>query len=152
MNTTGCYDCPACKTPGSITIAASADQRGQAVAMAMMGAPVRVAKCSACDREGRLMPGTSDEQGLRTFARVYCEDAGLGMEVGKRYRIVWRGEMHRKDHESVMDFLGRAKGTPVALNFNARPVAGTQLLYADYIKSVDEVPGDTKIVLDRVVR
>jgi hypothetical protein len=145
------YDCPVCKAPGSVTIADEDAPHAQAVARAMMGGNVKHVACSACDKDGRMMPGWSDEYGLRVFARVHAEDAGLGLEPGKRYRIVWRSDLHRKDHESVMDFMGRAKGTPAALNFSARPVAGTQMLYADYIKSVTEVPESTRVVLSRVV-
>ncbi|HEY1292867.1 MAG TPA: hypothetical protein VGJ60_07310 [Chloroflexota bacterium] len=140
------YDCPACKAPESITIVELADQRLQQFAVDMMGAPVRRIVCSACDRDGRLMPGMNDQEGLRLFAHCFADDAGLGMESGKRYRIVWRGEMHRKDHESVVDFLGRAKGTPVALNFS-----GSTMILANDIKSVSAVPQSSRIVLDRVV-
>lgn len=72
----------------------------------------------------------------------------IHFEVGRTYRLVHRGEHQPQDVESVLVYLGPDTDHHAHL-FNARPVAGTQLIAASWIRSVYEVPDGTACYLNR---
>lgn len=64
--------------------------------------------------------------------------------VGQRYRIIYRSDAHRVDRVAVMDYMGSMRvnwglrGSPDdTLVFSARPIAGTQNMPMEWIKSIE---------------
>jgi hypothetical protein len=71
------------------------------------------------------------------------------MVPNKRYRILHKSEAQRYSRMSVMTYLGRGGASGDELQFNARPVAGTQALPDEWIYAIEEVPPDTPVTLNK---
>lgn len=55
---------------------------------------------------------------------------------GKVYEIRWRGPSQRYDRRSVLRFIGTSTMDESALVFDARPLAGTQVMLSEWILEI----------------
>lgn len=69
----------------------------------------------------------------------------IKMESGKRYRIIYRGDIHRVNRMAVLDYLDEDGDSWV---LNARPTAGTQTMPKHWVKDIEEVPKSTPIAIN----
>jgi hypothetical protein len=76
-------------------------------------------------------------------------DLAAGLVPGQRYRLRYRSSTQRLDRSAVMVYLD-ADGEN--LLFSARPAAGTQQIPRTWLLSVEAVPADTPVYLNRIER
>ena len=70
------------------------------------------------------------------------------MNVGKLYRFVYRSDTQRKDHITVLPYLGEDNAS---YYLNGRPYVGTQTLPKRWVKSITPAQGKL-IIEDRVLK
>lgn len=68
------------------------------------------------------------------------------MVPGKKYKVVYKGDLQRFNREAVMVYLGK-DGT--STSWDARPAAGTQTMPTSWIVAVVEVEANAKAYLNR---
>lgn len=70
------------------------------------------------------------------------------MNVGKKYKFVFRSDSQRKDHVTVLPFLGE---DDEYYYLNGRPFVGTQSLPKRWVKSIE--PSQEPLTInDRVLK